>query len=1202
MQTPPVPRFPLVFIALITTTCLACALGSSMIEGKGEPSALAPSDGKPFPLELSSGRRLNIPSKSELPLTDYQALFLTEFLQPRLYQRLGWAVDVDVRDTGPFANQVYYGTHPAVRIYYSPEVTQWLNSGREGDLADGAVIVKEMLLPPAAIYLDIRDSDFFRARPQLFPELFNQLVSGWSVMVMDRGGDSKDGWWYSGMGARGSAELPDWLGANLDHSVPDAQHPYYSNFGLGTCVRCHASAEKENTFSSLENITGTPLQFRDDDSWRDKKYLNKTSASFPVYTLVENFLETNGAMPEQRSQLLDRLALSEQQRPWRLLEDETMKEYIAKALEENHELALDLVSHPLLRDELEQLAADLKTKSPKTAALILDGLEKSKFVDAHARPMLRSSDEDSTKTPAPKINSTFASAYNYQPVARNEVRHFPSQWTDDVYPGATETKGSTTSAHQYITSSNCMGCHGGLGGAPTSGSGYPVNMFVKTGPQYGDGYNISEYGEWRWSPMGLAGRDPIFHAQLESELILLIQNAGEYPGGEPDPKNPLVGSLEANKKALTNTCLSCHGAMGQRQLHIDAGQKRKLPNGQPIQRDFNPDYFYLHELTSEGTLSKLPKPFEDEPTATYSYPGESDFYNYYKYGELAREGISCAVCHHINAPGSTPDGADAMARFVVKAKGMPGWMPENHDTWDDSFIYFMAMNTTGQYERGPGDELNGPFEDSEITPVPMDQSLGITPKYNAFIRESEMCGTCHTINLPNIGLKHDENPVLTAIQNNPAFKNYNHSIEQATYLEWLNSSFGPGKYKATPEKSVNFKSCQDCHMPNRFATLDGEIEIESPLVSQIASIQDTSYPQAEHALPPKDMTVPLRSDYRRHEFVGLNAFLIEMGRQFPDVMGLELNGEIRDFETSATTGPQLAIDNMLLSAKENRVVEIAPIVPKIVGKHLVTEVKLTNRTGHRFPSGVSFRRAFIEFSVLDASGKVLWISGDTNAAGLITDGKDGDALKTELLNYRKPESRIADYQPHYQVIEGQHQVQIYEELIIDADDEFTTSFIHRVEHVKDNRMLPQGWIPSESFAMVEDGSARQGEVLLEFMRATDPEGASVTGKKKDPNGVAFPPDPNYVDTDIGSDSLIYKIPRRQLKGTPAEVRVRVISQALMPFWFHQRFELGKFAQTVGLKTPEIDRLYYVSSRLDLKGTPLEGWKLPLVEARARIEK
>ena len=37
----------------------------------------------------------------------------------------------------------------------------------------------------------------------------------------------------------------------------------------------------------------------------------------------------------------------------------------------------------------------------------------------------------------------------------------------------------------------------------------------------GKGINVSEYTEWRWSPMGLAGRDPIFYAQLDSELSYL---------------------------------------------------------------------------------------------------------------------------------------------------------------------------------------------------------------------------------------------------------------------------------------------------------------------------------------------------------------------------------------------------------------------------------------------------------------------------------------------------------------------------------------------------------------------------------------------------------------------------------------------------------------------------------------------------------
>ena len=59
--------------------------------------------------------------------------------------------------------------------------------------------------------------------------------------------------------------------------------------------------------------------------------------------------------------------------------------------------------------------------------------------------------------------------------------------------------------------------------------------------------NFSPYTEWRASMMGLAGRDPIFHAQLESEKALRPSQTG----------------------FLDNTCYRCHGVMGQRQVELD---------------------------------------------------------------------------------------------------------------------------------------------------------------------------------------------------------------------------------------------------------------------------------------------------------------------------------------------------------------------------------------------------------------------------------------------------------------------------------------------------------------------------------------------------------------------------------------------------------------------------------------------------------
>ncbi|MCB9108727.1 MAG: hypothetical protein H6633_31445 [Anaerolineales bacterium] len=82
-----------------------------------------------------------LPLPSTLPLDEYeQQLF--QFLESKRYQELGWVRDKRVRDTGPFIDGVSYGTHPAVRIYYSPEVYSWLQNGREGELPDGAMIIQ----------------------------------------------------------------------------------------------------------------------------------------------------------------------------------------------------------------------------------------------------------------------------------------------------------------------------------------------------------------------------------------------------------------------------------------------------------------------------------------------------------------------------------------------------------------------------------------------------------------------------------------------------------------------------------------------------------------------------------------------------------------------------------------------------------------------------------------------------------------------------------------------------------------------------------------------------------------------------------------------------------------------------------------------------------------------------------------------------
>jgi hypothetical protein len=61
-----------------------------------------------------------LPNPGSLSLQQYEKK-LYAFIRNREYDtKLNWCVDKGVRDTGPWIQGKYYGTHPAVRIYYSP--------------------------------------------------------------------------------------------------------------------------------------------------------------------------------------------------------------------------------------------------------------------------------------------------------------------------------------------------------------------------------------------------------------------------------------------------------------------------------------------------------------------------------------------------------------------------------------------------------------------------------------------------------------------------------------------------------------------------------------------------------------------------------------------------------------------------------------------------------------------------------------------------------------------------------------------------------------------------------------------------------------------------------------------------------------------------------------------------------------------------
>ncbi|MDX6272332.1 MAG: hypothetical protein QOD28_3555 [Acidobacteriota bacterium] len=910
---------------------------------------------------------------SQIGTTAYEQL-LSDYVNNECYKTdPGWKVDLEIRDTGAYLGGKYYGTHNAVRVYYSPEIVKWLGNGRdgdrkEGDIEDGGAIIKEMYPAPAQQNADPKikcnapsgQNDPYRCK-------------GLAIMIKDKKG-SYDGWFWSD-------------GNPVSYAM-------YPNAGFGLyCVNCHASAKTELTFSTINNILGNSITF-------------------------------NPTMPPAQ---------------------------------------IDVPPAPITgRAATRAQVAPLRRLTPE------------EDISVHMKRSADGEDNDNAGASASRALTSPAHRAAAGAVAAPTPKQMVIEWYD------TATQHSKSQKPQmFITSNQCIGCHDATQNNPSMPNMIYPQIYNKIPaspsptPTPELDLNLSPYSEWRSSMMGLAGRDPVFFSQLETEMNL-------YPN---------------IKDQIVNTCLSCHGIMGQRQLTLDTG----------LSNQFKLEY-----------LDRI-------PPAPYA-----------EYGALARDGISCAVCHHISDEGL----------------GTPA-------------------TYTGKFKTGKPDEIFGPFQD--VATVPMKNSLGLTPvktKANQ-IHKSALCGSCHTVILPVLTPGKPYSPGDN-IFTNPTQKTEH---EQNTYLEWRNSKY---QDELPPVNKESAQSCQQCHMPGQYPSKTG-----AGLKFKIASIEDETFPAVEFRAPDEDIHLRVRGgnaegDYSRHTLVGLNLFVMEMFNQFSAPLGLSSvdygGNPVAFFDPMATYGnpvPSMVVTKkaaLQMARSETAQVEVGAL--KRTPKGLSAQVKVTNLAGHRFPSGVSFRRAFIEFRV-NVNGKPYWVSGATNDKGVIGvwNGTQFKPLITE--SFAKATNPQQLFQPHYDVINNQEQVQIYEELVKDANGNFTTSFLSLADQVKDNRLMPQGW------------------------RENGPD-----AEHTKPGGVPRASNPGYFDGS-GTDVVTYEVPLdARIPVSAVTVSATIYYQTIPPYYLEQRYANapnGQFTNSLKYYATHLNTNYIDPRwRLFLNEAPIKDWKLRVV--------
>jgi hypothetical protein len=174
----------------------------------------------------------------------------------------------------------------------------------------------------------------------------------------------------------------------------------------------------------------------------------------------------------------------------------------------------------------------------------------------------------------------------------------------------------------------------------------------------------------------------------------------------------------------------------------------------------------------------------------------------------------------------------------------------------------------------------------------------------------------------------------------------------------------------------------------------------------------------------------------------------------------------------------------------------------IADSTLNVDVTLTNKAGHKLPTGIPLRRVWIHLTVSDDSGAVIFESGAWDASGEIV-GLD------------------TNYEPHYDIIDDAGQVQIYEGVMMDDWGAATRLLLRARDFIKDNRLPPAG------FSTVNE----------------DDKYIKIIGNAAD--DVDFNAGGSGPGGGNGADTIHYQIPV-DLAGGPFTVAVQVCYQTLTP--------------------------------------------------------
>jgi hypothetical protein len=214
------------------------------------------------------------------------------------------------------------------------------------------------------------------------------------------------------------------------------------------------------------------------------------------------------------------------------------------------------------------------------------------------------------------------------------------------------------------------------------------------------------------------------------------------------------------------------------------------------------------------------------------------------------------------------------------------------------------------------------------------------------------------------------------------------------------------------------------------------------------SCQNCHMPVVEDMVRVTNSMGKFREGMSRHIFVGGNFFIQRVLNRYRADLGVWALPE--EFETAAAR----TVDHL-----RTKTAQIVLDRVDVTGGRLQADISVQNLSGHKFPTAYPSRRVWLHVTVKDRTGRVVFESGALNPDGSIT-GNDNDADPNR-------------FEPHYTEITNPEQVQIYEDIMVGANNMPTTGLLTAVRFVKDNRLLPNGFDKRK----VDQTIAPQGEAM-----------------------------------------------------------------------------------------------------------------------------